>query len=81
MELLTHEIHRVVSLVTDIHQFIPNSKVVDAYKTMIFSLNTVDDAILLKGSWAMVRKEGVAFIGSYVQLRSELMMFDESTVN
>lgn len=40
-----------------------------------------DDAILLKGSCAMVRKEGVAFIGSYVQLRSELMMFDDSTVN
>lgn len=40
-----------------------------------------DDATLLKGFWAMVRKEGVAFIGSYVQLTSELMMFDDSTVN
>lgn len=40
-----------------------------------------DDAILLKGSWAMVRKEGVVFIGSYVHGTSELMMFDDSTVN
>lgn len=29
-----------------------------------------DDATLLKGSWAMVRKEGVVFIGSYVHGKS-----------
>lgn len=58
----------MVSLVTDIHQFIPNSIVVDAYKTMIFSLHTMDGhsgrrRYSFKG---LVRKEGVVFIGSYV---------------
>lgn len=48
---------------------------------MQWTVTVDDDATLLKGSWAMVRKEGVVFIGSYVHGTSELMMFDNSTVN